>query len=112
MLIFLAFSQLFLHFFFTFVLMKNKLFDDLPKSVKLSTDRWLHIIPDEGQGYRLYDPLAEREMGRILFDEADHWIYDGDLLSVDEQEDASGAISGHQKEMENLTNTLKKDLPW
>jgi len=92
--------------------MKNKLFDDLPKSVKLSTGKWLHIFPDNGQGYRLYDPLGEREMGRILFDEAGHWIYDGELLNVDEQEEASGAISGHQKEMDDLVNSLKKDLPW
>ena len=92
--------------------MKNKLFGDLPKAVKLSTGRWLHIFPDEGKGYRLYDPLAEREMGRILFDEADHWIYDGELLSVDEQEEASGAISGHQKEMDDVLKSLKEGLPW
>lgn len=87
--------------------MKKKLFDDLPKSLKLSSGVWLHIFPDGGEGYRLYDPLEGKEMGRILFDRADHWIYEGDLLGVDEQEEAAGAISGYQKEMDELFNSLK-----
>jgi hypothetical protein len=53
MLIFLAFSFTFLHFFSTFVLMRKKLFDDLPKSLKLSSGIWLHIFPDSREGYRL-----------------------------------------------------------
>src|SRR5438045_3077057 len=70
MLIFLAFSFTFLHFFSTFVFMRKKLFDDLPKSLKLSGGIWLRIFPDSGEGYRLYDPLEGREMGRVLFDKA------------------------------------------
>jgi hypothetical protein len=89
--------------------MRNKLFDDLPKTVKLSTEKWLHIFPETGEGYRLYDPAAEKEMGRILMDEADNWIYDGELLTVDEQEEVAGAITGHQNEMEELVKTLKID---
>ena len=108
MLIFLAFSFTFLHFFLNFVFMRKKLFDDLPKSLKLTSGTWLRIFPDRGDGYRLYDPLEGREMGRLLFDEAGNWVYDGDLLSVDEQEEAAGAISGYQKEMDELFNSLKR----
>ena len=39
-------------------------------------------------------------------------IYDGELLSVDEQEEASGAISGDQKEMDDVLKSLKEGLPW
>jgi hypothetical protein len=88
--------------------MRKKLFDDLPKALKLKSGTWLHIYPDNGEGYRLYDPLEERESGRILFDDADTWIYDGNMLAVDEQEEAAGAISGYQKEMNALYNTLKR----
>lgn len=108
MLIFLAFPFTFLHFFSTFVFMRKKLFDDLPKSLKLSSGTWLRIYPDSGDGYRLYDPLEGREMGRILFDAAGNWIYDGDFLDLYEQEEAAGAVSGYQKEMNDLLNSLKR----
>lgn len=88
--------------------MRKKLFDDLPKSLKLSSSRWLHIFPGDGDGYRLYDPLEGAELGRIHFDQADHWIYEGELLSLVEQEEAAGAISGYQKEMDELFNSLKR----
>jgi len=87
--------------------MRKKLFDDLPKSLKLSSGRWLHIFPDDGDGYRLYDPLEGEELGRIHFNKDDHWIYDGEVLSVDEQEEAAGAINGYQHEMNELLNSLK-----
>jgi hypothetical protein len=89
--------------------MRNKLFDDLPKSLKTSLGKWLHILPDTGDGYRLYDPIAEMEMGRILFDERNNWIYDGELLAIDEQEEVAGAINGHQKEMDEFVKTLKQN---
>jgi hypothetical protein len=88
--------------------MKNKLFDDLPKSVKTGTGKWVHIFPDTGAGYDLYDPIAEKELGRILFDAADNWIYDGELLTVGDQEELAGAISGHHKEMDELLNSLNE----
>jgi hypothetical protein len=87
--------------------MRNKLFDDLPKSVKISTGKWVQISPDTGAGYDLYDPIDERPLGRILFDAADNWIYDGEVLTVGEQEELAGAITGHQKEMDALVRTLK-----
>jgi len=88
--------------------MRKKLFDDLPQSLKLSAGTWLRIFPGRGDGYRLYDPLEDREMGWILFDKDDNWVYDGDLLSVDEQEEAAGAISGYQQEMNELFDSLKR----
>jgi len=88
--------------------MKNKLFDDLPKTVKLSTEKWLYILPNKGEGYLLYDPIHEKEMGRILMNDADQWIYDGELLNVYEAEEVAGKITGHEKEMEELLRSLKE----
>ena len=79
-----------------------------PNRLKLSSGTWLHIFPDQGEGYRLLDPLEGKEMGGILFDKSENWIYDGDFLEVAEQEEAAGAISGYQKEMNELLNTLKR----
>ena len=45
-------------------------------------------------------------MGRILFDAKDNWIYDGDLLTVEEQKEAAGSINGYQKEMDELYGTI------
>jgi hypothetical protein len=88
--------------------MKNKLFDDLPKTVKLSTGKWLHILPNKGEGYWLYDPINEKDMARILMNDADQWIYDGEQLDVYEAEEVAGAITGHEKEMEELLKSLKE----
>ena len=86
--------------------MRKKLFDDFPKSLKLTSGTWLHIFPDSGEGYRLFDPLEGEELGRIHFDQEDNWIYDGDVLSIEEQKEAAGAISGYQKEMDELYGTI------
>ena len=82
--------------------MRSKLFEQQPKTTQTSTERWVRILPDQGGGYRLYDALAEAFVGQILFDSADNWIYDGTILSIDEQEEIAGAITGHQKEMDQL----------
>lgn len=86
--------------------MRNQLFPGNPKTMKSRAERWVLIFPDAGDVYWLYDPLNERELGRILFDAADNWIYDGELLSGDEQEELAGAITGHQKEMDQLLKSL------
>jgi len=86
--------------------MTNQLFDNLPKSFKISTGRWVQLHRDNGLGYLIYDPIAEVEAGRILFDDSGHWIYDGEILSVAEQEEVSGAITGYQKEMEARLKTI------
>jgi hypothetical protein len=86
--------------------MKSQLFAEKPKTVQTGQGRWVRIIPDNDQGYRLYDTLHELELGRILFDAADNWIYDGEMLDVYEQEDIAGVISGNHKEMNELLNSV------
>ena len=75
--------------------------------MQIGSGRWVRIIPDNDQAYRLYDPLNELELGRILFDAADNWIYDGEVLDIGEQEDVAGFISGSHKEMNELLNRLQ-----
>jgi hypothetical protein len=82
------------------------LFEEKPKTAKTSAARWVRILPDNGEGYHLYDALAERCVGRILFDAEDNWIYDGQVLSIEEQEEVAGLISGSHKEMDNLIRDL------
>ena len=86
--------------------MRSKLFEEKPKTAKTSAARWVRILPDNGEGYDLYDALAERFIGRILFDAEDNWIYDGQVLSIEEQEEVAGLISGSHKEMDNLIRDL------
>ncbi len=58
----------------------------------------VQVIPVEGkkrgQCYEIYTAFVHNAdyMGRILFDEAGYWIYDGDLLSVTEQEQVARFI--------------------
>jgi hypothetical protein len=87
--------------------MRSKLFTKRPKTVQTGQGRWVRILPEDGQEYRLYDPLGELELGRILFDAADNWIYDGEVLDIDEQEDIAGVISGNHKEMNELLNQIQ-----
>ena len=106
MLIFLAIFYTFYNFLFTFVSMKSKLFEEKPKTAKTSAERWVRIFPDRGDGYQLYDALQERTIGRVLFDAEGNWIYDGNLLTVEEQEEVAGFINGNQKEMNELIRDL------
>ncbi|SDE62918.1 hypothetical protein SAMN05216464_10821 [Mucilaginibacter pineti] len=69
----------------------------------------MRIFPDAGDGYRLYDPLFERELGRILFDAADNWIYDGELLTIEEQEELAGAITVTRKKWTNYSKTYEEE---
>ncbi|WP_143013886.1 hypothetical protein [Mucilaginibacter sp. OK268] len=62
-------------------------------------DEVVRIIPDRfyqkaAQCYRLYTAFDEDpdELGCILFDAQGYWIYDGDLLSVGEQEQLADFI--------------------
>ena len=76
--------------------------------MRTGAERWVRILPDEGEGYQLYDLLAERSVGRLLFDADDNWIYDGGALNIDEQEDVAGFITGNPKEMEELIRSIRK----
>ena len=73
-------------------------------SVVALVDVWW---PDQGDGYQLYDALQERNIGRILFDAEGHWIYDGHVLTLDEQEEIAGFVSGNHKEMNDLISSIK-----
>jgi hypothetical protein len=86
--------------------MRSKLFEEKPKTAKTSAERWVRVLPDNGDGYQLYDALEGRFIGRILFDSEDNWIYDGEVLNVEEQEEVAGLISGNHKEMDNLIRDL------
>lgn len=59
-------------------------------------------VPDQGSVYLLYDGLDGTELGRILLDDVGNWIYDGRTLTIAEQEEVAGDITGNQKEMEDL----------
>lgn len=85
--------------------MKSKLFQESPKTMQTTAGRWLRIFPDEGEGHALYDLVHGQPVGRILVDEQDHWIYDGLVLSVEEQEEVAGLIVGHDREMNALLRT-------
>ncbi|MBS7565516.1 hypothetical protein KHS38_13975 [Mucilaginibacter sp. Bleaf8] len=86
--------------------MKSKLFEERPKTARISDEKWVRVMPDSGEGYQLYDALQERNIGRILFDADDNWIYDGTALNIEEQEEVAGFISGNQKEMNDLIRDL------
>ena len=88
--------------------MRSKLFEEKAKTAKINEERWVRILPDKGEGYQLYDAMEERPIGRILVDSNDHWIYDGSVLNVCEQEDVAGFITGYQKEMDDLISSIGK----
>ena len=76
--------------------------------MRTGAERWVRILPDEGEGYQLYDLLGERFIGPLLFDADDNWIYDGGVLAIEEQEDIAGFITGNHKEMEELLKSIRK----
>jgi hypothetical protein len=49
--------------------------------------------------YNLYNAFDERPdyLGRILFDAKGYWIYDGSVMSIDEQEQLAKFIICHVK---------------
>ncbi|WPU91491.1 hypothetical protein SNE25_19415 [Mucilaginibacter sabulilitoris] len=62
-------------------------------------DEVIRVVPDllygqAGQCYQLYTAFEERadNLGCILFDAQGFWIYDGELLSVAEQEQLADFI--------------------
>lgn len=89
--------------------MRSKLFAEKVRTVKTSAEGWIRIFPDQGEGYELYDALQEANIGRILFDAAGNWIYDGTVLTVEEQEEVAGSISGNHKEMDDLIRKLYEE---
>ncbi len=90
--------------------MKSKLFSEKAERTQISTGRWVRILPDKGEGYQMYDALGEYYIGRILFDANGFWIYDGGVLSVNEQEDVAGYINSYYPEMDNLLKSLEDSM--
>lgn len=86
--------------------MKRQLFEESPKTVRTSTGRWVRILPDPGRGYSLHDLVHGTALGQLLVDDRDNWIYDGNLLGVEEQEEVAGQITGHRKEMNELLRSI------
>ena len=82
--------------------MRSRLFPDVAKTLQTITGRWLRVLPYKGEGYAIYDLTLEMQVGRILVDDQNYWIYDGDILSLTEQEEIAGQIIGYQREMDNL----------
>lgn len=72
------------------------MFDEIPKGIKLSTGRWVHVYRNNGEGYRINDALTGLEVGRILVDDQEHWIYDGQVLNVEEQEEIVESLKNPQ----------------
>ena len=89
--------------------MRSKLFSERPKTAQTGSERWVRIFPDTGKGYRLYDPLNDSELGHILVDAAENWIYDGNALNVYEQEDIAASILGYGTQMDRLLGSLKNE---
>ncbi|HEX8608235.1 MAG TPA: hypothetical protein VF679_06315 [Pedobacter sp.] len=66
---------------------------------KAGPDEIVRVVPDlhvnsTGLCYQLYTSFEEKpdELGRILFDARGYWIYDGDELSITEQEQVAKFI--------------------
>ncbi|MDB5061880.1 MAG: hypothetical protein JWP67_1723 [Mucilaginibacter sp.] len=66
---------------------------------KSGPDEIVRVVPDlncrgTGRCYQLYTSFEEDpdDLGRILFDMQGYWIYDGDELSIAEQEQVARFI--------------------
>lgn len=65
---------------------------------KSGPDEIVRVIPDteftRGRCYYLYTAFENdpEELGRILFDAQGYWVYDGNLLTVAEQEQVARFI--------------------
>ena len=53
-----------------------------------------------------YEAPKMESLGRLLFDREENWIYDGDKLTIDEQEEAAGFITGHRGAMDKLIKDI------
>ncbi|MEO6850983.1 MAG: hypothetical protein ABI166_10140 [Mucilaginibacter sp.] len=53
-----------------------------------------------------YEAPKMELLGRLLFDREENWVYDGDKLTIDEQEEAAGFITGHRGAMDRLIKDI------
>lgn len=56
------------------------------------------LLSDETEDYNLPDDKNPDYLGRILFDNNGNWIYDGELLSIYEQEQIGEFIDSFEKD--------------
>lgn len=70
---------------------------------KAGPDKIMQVIPSpEDAGtvnvYHLYSAFDRSPdfMGSVLFDKEGYWIYDGDVLTIDEQEQVARFIINYQ----------------
>jgi hypothetical protein len=66
---------------------------------KSGPDEVIRVVLEERNGeavtaYKLYTAFDEQPefLGRILFDRQNYWIYDGELLTISEQEQVAKFI--------------------
>ena len=71
---------------------------------KNGPDEVIRVVPDithngPVQGFHLYIAYEQDPdyLGRILFDAQGYWIYDGDILSVAEQEQLAKFIINYEE---------------
>ena len=88
--------------------MRSKLFKDSTVNVKTASGRWIQVVSETVTSYQLFEPLYGQELGKLLFDQEDNWIYDGQLLDVDEQEDVAAVLTGCQREMDELLKSIRE----
>jgi hypothetical protein len=53
-----------------------------------------------------YEAPKMESFGRLLFDREENWVYDGDKLVVEEQEEVAGFITGHRGAMDQLIKDI------
>jgi len=53
-----------------------------------------------------YEAPKMESLGRLLFDHEENWIYDGDKLTIDEQEVAAEFITGHRGPINRLIEDI------
>jgi len=67
---------------------------------KNEPDEVVRVIPDEEnmvRCYQLFTAFENDHLGRMLFDAQGYWIYDGDELTIDEQEQLAKFIQRDQQ---------------
>ena len=63
----------------------------------LDKDDFEDLIEGEFELVELPDDQNPNYLGRILFDPEGHWIYDGDILTIAEQEQIGEFILGYEE---------------
>jgi GNAT superfamily N-acetyltransferase len=80
------------------------------ETVKINTEKWIQVVPNNQREYKLYDAMTDGlYLGRILFDAKNNWIYDGERLSIPEQEELAGFITNYSKEMNDLLSSINEN---